>query len=680
MILTAVAVFAQATLTHTFAFEANSPLDSVHLCGTFNNWTIGSDPMKLEAGTRRWTITKSLAPGVYQYKFVLNGNEWITDPKAEKNEDDGNGNTNSVINLLTPEMRKPASRTDAEVSAALLMHRAELPFVTFDRNRLRLKLQARKNDLSRVSVVIGDKVHQLSLVDSDDVNEWYAVSIPWTANRGLRYQFNVASGPAVLPFGPRGLSRGDFVMDGRAVKPADVPTWPEQSVLYQIFPDRFENGDKSNDPPGVQPWNGTPTYGNFFGGDVAGVRKRIPYLKKLGVRGVYFNPIFKSPSNHGYETTDYLQIEPRYGANTEFAAMTRELKQNGIRTVLDGVFNHTATNFAPFADVLRNGEQSRFKDWYTIKSYPVKVGDPPNYEAWFGFPSMPKVNTENPEARKYMLSVPGFWDKTADIAGWRLDVANEVPMPFWRSFRGAVKALGQDKWIIGEVWGDGSQWLKGDQWDSIMGYQFRDAVLKFIASRTMKPSEYFRQLMRVHESYAPGVSRNLMILLGSHDTPRILTLCGGDRNLAKIAATLQLTWIGAPSIYYGDEIGMAGDRDPDNRRGMRWPDATDQNDMLKHYRTLISARNGSKALQSGDAKLILADDAKGVLAYSRSLGDEFAFTVINRSDQIQTVNLKVPKGRWANCFGGRPVSVIDGTLKLNMSPKSSAVFRPSVAR
>lgn len=667
----------QGTLPHTFVYEASGHLQSVHVAGTFNNWTIGPDPMVLEQGTLKWKLTKNLAPGQHQYKFVLNSNEWITDPKAEKNLDDGNGNINSLLNLTTAEMRKPASRTDIGITASGLEHRVEPPYYAFDRGKALLKLRARKGDLARATVVIGEKSIPLAISDADEFHEWFSTSIPWAEKKPMAYRFEIVSGSRRTSFGAEGLDKkSNFEIGAGQNRPADVPSWPEQSVTYQIFPDRFENGDRSNDPTDVVGWDAAPTYSNFFGGDVAGIRKRIPYLKSLGIKAIYFNPIFKSPANHGYETTDYHVIEPRFGTNEEFGDMTRDLRKNGIRTVLDGVFNHTATNFGPFADIVKNGQASSFKDWFFIKSYPVKVGDPPNYEAWFGFPSLPKVNTANQAAFDYMQGVPAFWDTRADIAGWRLDVGNEIPMPFWREFRKNVKKLGQDRWIVGEVWGDGSGWLnKGDQWDSVMGYQFRDAVLKFIATGSMKPSEYFRQLMRVNDSYAPGVSRNLMILLGSHDTPRILTLCKSDLDRAKMAATLQLTWIGAPSIYYGDELGMEGDRDPENRRGMTWNTATDSNPMLKHYRALIAARNTSRALQSGEAKLLLADDANGVLAYSRTMGSEAAVTVINRSDRPRTVNLKVPAGTYRNIFDEKPLPSPNGIAKVTLGPKSSAVYR-----
>lgn len=667
-------LLSQATIPHTFVYDAPGELRSVSVAGTFNGWNKDADQMKLE-GTRTWKLTKQLPIGVHQYKFVLDGTNWITDPKSQKDIDDGNGNTNSVLSLLTPELIAPASRTDDKVVAAAVKHASELPFSSYDRGRLRIRLQARAGDLNGASLVIAGKSQAMTRIASDEFSDWYQATIQWPQGRTATYAFRIASGKKTWTLASDGLNgKKPFTLTKAAAGPADVPAWPESKVIYQIFPERFANGDKRNDPPNVVPWDAAPTYANFMGGDVAGVVEKIPYLKNLGVGAVYFNPIFASPSNHGYETIDYHKVEPRFGTNQEFAAMTRELKRNGIRTVLDGVYNHTAITFFAFKDIVDNGETSKYRNWFFIKSYPVRVGDPPNYEAWYGFPSMPKINTANPEARAYLLGVPGFWDKTADIAGWRLDVANEVPMPFWREFRKSVKSLGKDRWIIGEIWGDGSQWLKGDQWDSIMGYQFRDAVLRFIANGTAKPSEYYDQLMRVNDSYSPAVARNLMILLGSHDTPRILTLCKGDRKLAMIAATLQLTWVGAPSIYYGDEIGMEGDRDPENRRGMRWDLANAKNQMLAHYRALIAARNGSKALQSGDPKLLLADDAKGVLAYSRTLGREVAVAAVNRSDDSATVVVPMPDGEYRQIFDGSTFRVRGGKAKVTLPAKSSIVF------
>lgn len=680
-VLACAMLFSQATVSHTFVYESSQNVTSVNVAGTFNNWNKDADPMVRESGAR-WTLKKTLPAGVYQYKFVLNGSDWIVDPKAEKNVDDGEGHVNSVITLLTPSMRVPASRTDSNIAGEMLAHKMESPFVRWDRGSLRLRLQARKGDLSRAELIIKGLQIPMARVDSDDYYDWFQANVSWKQGATAHYGFQVQSGQRTERFGPNGLeSSDDFFLSSNLTTPQDVPEWPRSTIFYQIFPDRFANGNKANDPVGVMSWNGKPTYANYFGGDLAGVKSKIPYLKSLGIGAIYFNPMFKSPVNHGYETTDYHEIEPKFGSNAEFADLTRDLRRNGIRTVLDGVFNHTATDFAPFADIVRNGEKSRYTGWYKIYSYPVKVGNPPNYEAWFGFPSLPKVNYSSSEAFKYMLGVPIFWDKHADIAGWRLDAANEVVTPFWQQFRKTVKGLGRDRWIVGEVWGDGRQWLRGDQWDSIMGYQFRDAVLKFVASGSIPPSAYFKQLMRVNDSYSPEVSRNLMILLGSHDTPRILTLCQGRKDLAMMAATLQLTWVGTPSIYYGDEIGMEGGRDPENRRGMDWAAVNSSNPMLKHYRALVAARRSSRALQVGDPKLLLADDDRGVLAYARVLGAEEAIVAVNRAKKDAILDLRVKgNGPMRNIFDNQVLRSTSGVIRVRLKANASAVLIPAASR
>lgn len=661
----------QVTIAHTFVYEAAKGHKSVHVAGTFNGWNKDADPMVPVPNTRQWTLTKRLNPGKHHYKFVLDGSEWLPDPKA-KSEDDGNGNINSILLIEAGEFKDPASRADDKLSKGLIEHSFASPYLQYDRGALTLGIRLRKNDAKTVALAVkGQKPIPMKLVESDDFYEWYRGSLAWPAKKAIGYSFEVVSGNRKFVVGPYGLT-------GMVIQPRDIPSWPESSVVYQIFPDRFANGSKTNDPADVMPWDGKPAWYNWFGGDAAGTLEKVPYLKSLGVKAVYFNPLFKSPSNHRYETSDYHKVDERFGTNAEFAHLTRVLKQNGIRTVLDGVYNHTATDFAPFADLIKYGEKSAYKGWYYPKSFPIKVGNPPNYEAWFGFPSMPKINTMYPAATQYLASVPAFWDKEAEIAGWRLDVANEVSMDFWRIFRKRVKALGRDRWIIGEIWGDGSQWLKGDQWDSIMGYQFRDAVLRFIAEERISPSQYFEQLMKVHRSYHPAVSRNLMILLGSHDTPRILTVCKNDKKAAMLAATLQLTWVGAPSIYYGDELGMEGDRDPDNRRGMEWGKATPDNPFLKHYRALIAARNSSKALQSGDPILIQANDSASTLVYGRQLGESRAVVAVNRSKQERAISVNIPFGetRWTDVLSNRVIPAARRILQMKLPPQSGAVLLP----
>jgi glycosidase len=680
------------TVDHAFIYHASQVLEKVNIAGSFNGWNKDVDEMSRSSDGMTWTKHFKLTPGSYTYKFVLNGSQWITDPNA-KSVDDGNGNTNSQLIILPAGYKKPAKKGDGIITEKALKHLIEVPYFNWDRGILTLSIQARPDDIASIKVKVeGKGEFKAEDAGGDDLYERYTAKIPWNRKQDLRYQFILNDGAGSLSFGPKGLTKieagNEFSVKAASYKPFEVPTWVEHSVIYHIFPDRFANGDKSNDPSGVLPWDSSKlTYSSYLGGDVAGVEQHRDYLKSLGFSAVFFNPIFKSPVYHRYETTDYHEIDPYFGTNAEFEKMTHDLKKDGMRVILDGVFNHTATDFFPFADVVKNGANSRYTDWYTFHSFPVKIGPNPNYVAWFNYPSLPKVNYSSAAATAYMLDVPAFWSKRADIEGWRLDAANEVTMDYWRAFRKRVKSINKDIWIVGEVWGDGTPWLKGDQWDSVMNYQFRDAVLKFVTpAGPAKPSLFLNRLMTVYNSYAPQVSRNMMNLIGSHDTARVMTLCEGDASLAKLAAVIQFTWVGAPSVYYGDELGMAGGPDPDNRRGMAWESATPDNSMLSLYRKLVHLRKSSLVLQSGDPVPVLADDAKQVAAYARVLNGTADLIAVNRSAETQEIDLNlstvaglptsVASVEFTDALSGTAYTPHKSILHLRLTPRSAVVLMP----
>jgi cyclomaltodextrinase len=670
----------------TFEFRPDHAVKSVNVAGTFNNWDKGHDALVLGADGV-WRATLRLPFGRHNYKFVLDGEQWIPDPKAPS-QDDGSGNLNSVLLVLPPDYARPASPSDGIIARSALQHEMRVPDLNFDRGKLRIALRARPNDFGSVRLRVGGQSVPMQLESSDELYARYTAQFPWDRKRDLDYAFELQDGATTSRFGADGLGNGarPFHLSAQGFKPFVVPGWVEQTVFYQIFPDRFDNGDKTNDPPDVMPWNAKPTYANRFGGDVAGVTRHLDHLQNLGVSGVYFNPIFESPSNHRYDAQDYKKLAPDFGTNAEFAALTRELQKRGMRTVMDFVFNHTATTFPAFADVRKNGESSPYKNWYFIKSYPVEVKDNPNYVAWYGYPSMPKLNLLNPPTHEYMLGLVDFWKHEVPLAGLRLDVANEVDMRFWRDLRARAKTLDPQTWIVGEVWGDGSPWLGGDQWDSVMNYQFRDACLRFFAEGKTSPTQFSGRLMNLVGSYAPQASRNMMNLLSSHDTPRFLTLCGNNGDLARLGATLQMTWVGAPSIYYGEELGMEGGADPDNRRPMEWSRATNDNPMLRHYKRLIRLRKASRALQSGDPQILLADDGANTLAFARVLPDDLAVVALNRSNQTRVVTIPLPPalaGRasaFTDGLSGARVNVSAHSLRVTLAPLSAAVLVPAPPR
>ncbi|MBN9503088.1 MAG: hypothetical protein BGO01_08015 [Armatimonadetes bacterium 55-13] len=677
----------ESRVRHTFEYRADKTLNSVYVAGTFNNWNKTASPMRIQADGRTWQLAMDLIPGRHLYKFVLNGEDWIVDPKAKKNEDDGSGHTNSVLILLPSDYNRPAKAGDGIIARSALAHSTKVPYLNWDQGKLTFTFRARPNDLSYVEMFLegpnGEQCVEFHETNRDDFYATYRARVTWDRKKDLIYRLMLVDGAKRVYYRPDGLSENPgkpFVISAKTFQPFMTPHWVEKTVFYQIFPDRFANGDRSNDPADVMPWDGKPTYSNRFGGDAVGVQKHLDYLSKLGIGAIYFNPVFRSPSNHRYDATDYKTVDPEFGSNQEFFDLAKAMHGRGIRTVMDFAFNHTAVDFPAFLDIRTKGESSKFKDWYFIRSFPVEVKENPPYEAWFGFPSMPKLNVMNPETHAYILSVIDFWRKNVDLDGIRLDVANEVDMQMWRDLRKHVKGAAPQTWILGEEWGDASAWLTGDQWDASMNYAFRDACLKFFAEDSIGVKELTQRLMRNYSLYAPQVSRNQFNLLGSHDTPRFLTLCNGNEQLAQLAAILQFTWVGAPSIYYGDELGMEGGADPDNRRGMQWGKATPNNPFLKLYTKLTAIRKSSAALQSGDPLILATNEAGKSLAFARLLESDQAIVAINRSGATQKLTLKLPSSIAAKSFtdvlAGKKWAAIKSNLTLSIPAYSAAILRP----
>ncbi len=409
------------------------------------------------------------------------------------------------------------------------------------------------------------------------------------------------------------------------------PGWVQDAVFYQIFPDRFANGDTANDPPGTRAWGGTPTPGNFFGGDLRGILNRLDYISSLGVNALYLNPVFASRSNHKYNTSDYLKIDPAFGDEALFRELVDSCHARGIRVILDGVFNHTGVDFFAFADLKKNGAHSPYAGWYNVHGYPVGPVSRPNYECWWGFGSLPKLMTSNPGVRQYLFDVTRHW-LAAGIDGWRLDVPNEIPHEFWIEWRRLVKSIRPDAYILGEIWDDGTPWLRGDQFDAVMNYPFRSACIDFFASGKIAVSRFDADLARLRLAEGPAVTFAMFNLLGSHDTERFLTLCLGDAGLWKLALLFQMTYPGAPSLYYGDEVGMTGGKDPGCRGTMVWDPSLQNAGMLDYTRAVIGLRRKFPVLRRGGFVTLAVDDGRGLYAYAREEKSSAAVIVLNRGE------------------------------------------------
>lgn len=371
-----------------------------------------------------------------------------------------------------------------------------------------------------------------------------------------------------------------------------VPKWAKETVWYQIFPERFSNGNKQNDPKDVKKWGSEkPTPKNFFGGDLKGIMNHLDDLSALGVTGLYLNPIFQSPSNHKYDTTDYLKIDPSFGTKEDLIQLVQKAHEKGMKVMLDGVFNHVGDQSKIFQDVLDKQDQSKYVDWFHVREFPISFPttkeEKLKYETFAFTPKMPKWNTENPEVEAYLLKVALYWIKESDIDGWRLDVADEVDHHFWRDFRRAVRQLKPDFYILGESSHSSYPWLDGTQWDGIMNYLYTNEVVTYFKDPSLPASSLVEHLIAQLMSYPRPISEAQFNTIDSHDEPRLLTVLDGNKNLMKAVVAFNFLQPGSPVIYYGDEIGMIGGRDPDNRRTMIWQKDKQDLDLFNFYQNLI---------------------------------------------------------------------------------------------
>lgn len=431
-----------------------------------------------------------------------------------------------------------------------------------------------------------------------------------------------------------------------------TPDWVKNAVFYQIFPDRFARSKTPQvglwQSSQLEPWESQPTYEGYKGGDLWGIIDRLEYLQELGVNALYITPVFQSPSNHRYHTHDYYQVDPMLGGNVALDALIEAVHRYEMKIVLDGVFNHASRGFFFFNDILENGPYSPWLNWFKIEKWPLSAYDgakPANYISWADNRALPEFNHDNPQVREYIMQVAEYWLKQG-IDGWRLDVPNEVTTPgFWQEFRDRVKAINPEAYIVGEIWTDASEWLDGTQFDGVMNYRFAEPTIAFVSGNRYVPEyaefhykpypaidakQYGKRITKLLNSYDWEIQQTQLNLLDSHDTSRVLTAVGGDRDTIHLATTLLLTFPGAPSIYYGDEIGLSGGRDPDNRRG--FPDTQDWDlDTLKHHQKLISLRHQYPALRTGSYEILYAKDS--VYCFARILDSEVVVVAINTSDK-----------------------------------------------
>ncbi len=435
----------------------------------------------------------------------------------------------------------------------------------------------------------------------------------------------------------------------------DIPAWVRDAVFYQVFPDRLARSGRVPAPGPYEAWDAPPSSRGFKGGDLYGVVEHLDRLRGLGVTALYLTPIFASASNHRYHTDDYLHVDPLLGGDDALRELLDEAHARDMRVVLDGVFNHAGRGFWPFHHVLENGARSPYRDWFhldaevlagrrALSAFPSheelshiaalrSAGAPSGsasravlgYEAWWDLPALPKLDLGEPQLRAFILDVAEHWLRFG-IDGWRLDVAEEIAIDFWREFRTRVRSVRSDAYLVAEIWRIEPQWLAGDTFDALMDYPLSQAIIGFaaqdrLASAIDLPHEYqgtlapldgpslWSRIEAIRAAYGAAVMSAQLNLLGSHDTPRLRTLCGGDLDAVRLAMLLQMTLPGTPCIYYGDEIGMEGLMDPDCRRAFPADPTAWSAEPAEWLADLVGLRHASRALRDGELTLLRADGA-----------------------------------------------------------------------
>lgn len=539
-----------------------------------------------------------------------------------------------------------------------IYHRPKNNFAyAYDEESLHIRLQTKKMDVDSVTLIYGDpyewqdekwvtkRLKMKKTGSTKFYDYWFAAVSP--EFKRLRYGFYCENSAESFYYTERGFfeempsDTGNYFAFPYLNK-IDVftaPEWVKDTVWYQIFPERFANGDSSINPEGTLPWGSAdPTPTNFFGGDFKGVIDHLDYLVNLGINGIYFTPIFKAYSNHKYDTIDYMEIDPQFGDKETFRQLVQECHKRGIRVMLDAVFNHSGFYYGPFQDLLANQEKSAYKDWFHVWDFPIVTEPKPNYDTFAFVETMPKLNTEHPEVKKYLLDVARYWIEEFDIDGWRLDVANEVDHAFWREFRQVVKNAKSDAYILGEIWHDSMPWLQGDQFDAVMNYPFTNGAIEYFAKDEMEAEDFAHSISEVIHMYPDHVNEVAFNLLDSHDTARILTLADGSLEKVKLLYLFQLSFIGTPCLYYGDEIGMAGGGDPECRACMVWDENQQNRKLFNYVKQLIKLRKTEPVFGNGGKfKFIHADNEKDYIIYEKYNEEQQMIFIINNSDVEITV-------------------------------------------
>ncbi|MCI6737716.1 MAG: glycoside hydrolase family 13 protein [Intestinibacter sp.] len=490
-----------------------------------------------------------------------------------------------------------------------------------------------------------------------------------------------------------------------------VPSWFKEGVLYHVFVDRFNNGNRNGKVDGIKKnsflygnWDDDPMYikkqngdiarWDFYGGNLKGIINKLGYLKKLGVTIIYLSPVFEAASNHKYDTGNYKKIDPMFGDEKTFKELIDKAAEKGISIVLDGVFSHVGEDSIYFNKYNNydsvgayQSEESPYRSWFNFGE------DKDDYQAWWGIKALPNTNELEPSFMDYIIydedSVVNKWMKMG-VKGWRLDVVDELPTKFVKELKKEVRKNDDESILIGEVWEDASNkisyserrtYLLGDQLDSVLGYPFRDNLVSFLNGEiaSWQLNDFF---MTIKENYPEEAFKSNLNLLSSHDIERVKTALKSDKELLKLAILTQMSFEGVPYIYYGDEAGLEGGKDPENRKTYPWKN--EDMEIMDFYRHCSQFRNRNKVLTYGNTYFIYTGN-DDVFAYTR-YDDEYEgiLVVLNRSENNQSVSLALKADsieeitvKYSVVNNGEKIEAVDNKFDIDIDSKSYKVFKIS---
>lgn len=681
-------------------FQYQAPTAGKHLvglAGDFTGWAI----LDLIDHGGIYILKLSVEPGRHRYKLIVDG-IWMPDPANPLREPDPFGGENSLL-VVDPEGPSRLSWNQLREDLSLLHSRRDryLELNRISEGDFELRFiwhPGLEADMTAVIEGVEYKLHPLGVSGKNAVwHCFFQTSLP-----RVGMLIRVETDGLSLGYGAEGFSFDPDSLSPRQLETASlpvfaVPDWVRSAVIYQIFPDRFCNGDPGNDsdfsedyytdcrtpppegellPPqreyfhlvrdwdnisGLKqsPWlpEGKPDWWSFYGGDLRGVRQKLPYLKELGINVIYFNPLWQARSNHKYDAADFKRVDPHFGTGSELRDLVKAAHEEGIRVILDVAFNHTGEDFWAFRDCVEKGPDSDYWNWYDWHKWPLPEPLPPDfqpkeyYQSWWGIKDMPDLNFDlsrghpaenyvkdinqavpNQPLVEHLLDCARWWLLEMGMDGFRLDVPNEVPYWFWELFRRHVKELKPEAWIVGEIWQSARGWVNHRYFDSVMNYaHFKDPVIEFFILGITDRKSFCDRVSAGLAEYPAQAAGAMMNLLGSHDTVRILELAGGDIERLKRALLFQMTFVGAPHIYYGDEIAMAGGRDPDNRRPFNWNWERNNKavELRGFYQELIRLRKSCQLFTEGEFAFLEVPD--GMLAWERYDSSASVKVVLNLS-------------------------------------------------